>query len=159
MEDSRGQHSKPNDGNAKYPCVKCYATLDAPMEVVCQYLADENSMPDYNDLVVAHKELEEISPHSKICWGQCPKILFIKPRDFVTFCHHRWLRDGTQVVVNQACEHPDAPANNVEKEGKACRAFALRGANCEFKVVVFPRGWKYCLIFLAASHHCLDFIE
>jgi hypothetical protein len=63
--------------------------------------------------------LEEITPHSKICWAQSPQILFIKPRDFVTFCSHRWRRDGTQVVVNQACDFHD---------GVAANAYALRGA-------------------------------
>ena len=93
-------------------------------------------MKEYNDLVVKHKDLEDISPHSKICWGQCPQILFIKPRDFVTFCHHRWKKDGTQIVVNQAVEHNDAPAMLEEGKGNACRAYALRGANCKFRKTV-----------------------
>ena len=48
----------------------------------------------------------------------------------MTFCHHRWLRDGTQVVVNQAVEHTDVPAVKEDVKGKVCRAQALRGANC-----------------------------
>jgi hypothetical protein len=130
MKDSRGTHAVVDD-DREYPCIKCYATLDAPMENVCAYLADEDRVPEYNDLMISHRDLEEITPHSKICWGQAPQILFIKSRDFVTYCSHRWLRDGSQVVINQACDHPDAPGNTDEKSGKLCRARALRGANCK----------------------------
>ena len=145
MKDSRGTHAVPDD-DREYPCIKCYATLDAPMENVCAYLADEQHVPEYNDLMISYRDLEEITPHSKICWGQAPQILFIKSRDFVTYCSHRWLRDGSQVVINQACDHPDAPGNTDEKAGKLCRARALRGANCKScmnkrKDVVLVRCW------------------
>jgi len=125
MKDSRGEEASPND-EEEYPCIKVFATINAPLEDVCEYLSQEDHLPDYNDLVVKHRDVEEISPHSKITWGQTPKILFIQPRDFVTFCHHRWLRDGTQVVVNQAVDHPDVP---LEGKDSGCRAHALRGAN------------------------------
>lgn len=75
--------------NTEYPCIKCYATLNAPIDQVCDFLSKESNMPEYNDLVIAYRDLENITPQSKICWSQCPQILFIKPRDFVTFCHHR----------------------------------------------------------------------
>eukprot|EP00546_Thalassionema_frauenfeldii_P001940 CAMPEP_0178932798 /NCGR_PEP_ID=MMETSP0786-20121207/22856_1 /TAXON_ID=186022 /ORGANISM="Thalassionema frauenfeldii, Strain CCMP 1798" /LENGTH=470 /DNA_ID=CAMNT_0020610207 /DNA_START=463 /DNA_END=1875 /DNA_ORIENTATION=- len=127
MKDSRGALADQTD-DAQYPCIRVCTTIDAPLEKVCQYLADEKSLPEYNALVQKHKDIEEITPHSKICWGQSPKILFIKPRDFLTFCHHRWRRDGTQVVVNQACNHDDY--DYVEKNGKkSFKAYALRGAN------------------------------
>lgn len=54
-----------------------------------------------------------------------------QPRDFVTYCHHRWRRDGTQIVVSQACEHEDAPGNSDDNEDQVCRAYSLRGANCK----------------------------
>lgn len=117
--------------DSEYPCIKCYGTLNAPIEDVCDYLSKESNMVEYNDLIVAYKDLENITPQSKICWSQCPQILFIKPRDFVTFCHHRWRKDGTQIIINQACEHQDAPGNYEEGDGKLCRAHALRGANCK----------------------------
>lgn len=50
--------------------------------------------------------------------------MFIQPRNFVTFCHHRWLRDGTQLVVNQACSHSE-----FDEEVGGYWAFSLRGAN------------------------------
>ena len=122
MKDSRGSHANPDD-DREYPCIKCFSTIDAPLDIVCQYLSDERKMTEYNDLVVANKEVEEITPHSKICWGQTPAILFIQPRDFLTFCHHRWLKDGTQVLVNQACD------SHENFSGKNPQAYALRGAN------------------------------
>jgi len=134
MKDARGTHAVPDD-DREYPCIKCYSTIHAPVENVCAYLADEANVAEYNDLMIKHRDLEELTPHSKICWGQAPQILFIKGRDFVTYCSHRWLRDGSQVVVNQACDHPDAPGNSDEKHG-LCRARALRGANCKYCVVV-----------------------
>jgi hypothetical protein len=128
MKDSRGVHAS-KDHDEEYPCMKVYATLDAPMEKVCAYLADAKSLPEYNDLVVKHQDLEEISPHSKICWGQSPKILFVQPRNFVTFCHHRWLRDGTQVIVNQACNHEEYGHAIANASDATSKAFAIRGAN------------------------------
>lgn len=162
MTDSRGEWADPND-DKEYPCIKVFATIDAPIDEVCAYLAEENRVSEYNDLVIQHRDVEEITPHSKVVWGivsslrltgalttcfsnrltiyvlllcsQCPQILFINPRDFVTFCHHRWLHDGTQVVVNQAVEHKDVPAINDDKSGKVCRGHALRGANCKFETL------------------------
>lgn len=49
----------------------------------------------------------------------------------------RWWKDGTQVIVNQACEHEDKPGILVEGEGDACRGYALRGANCEWLSFLF----------------------
>lgn len=131
MRDSRGDKAEKED-ETEYPCIKCVATIDAPLEDVCTYLSQESASPDYNDVVHKYKDVDEISPNAKICWSQSPQILFLKPRDFVTFCHHRWKGDGSEVIVNQATEHPDYPATTTEKEGNACRAYALRGANCKW---------------------------
>lgn len=128
MADSRAEKADKED-QSKHPCIKCSSTIDAPLELVCAYLSQPNTSVDYNDVVEKHKDLEEISPHAKICWSASPQILFVKPREYITFCHHRWKSDGTQVIVNQACEHPKYPLEKMEKEGKSCRGYALRGAN------------------------------
>ncbi|KAL7483449.1 hypothetical protein ACHAW6_009100 [Cyclotella cf. meneghiniana] len=117
------------NGQQDYPCIKCYSIIDAPMDKVCSFLANEKTVPMYNELVEDHCDIEEITPHSKITWCKMPKVMFVKPRDFVTYCSHRWWRDGTQVIVNQACEHEDMPGVLVEGEGDVCRGYALRGAN------------------------------
>jgi len=122
MKDSRGGNAEKED-EREYPCMKMYSTIDAPLEDVCKYLSQKDHMLDYNDLITQSRDVEELSPNAKICWGQTPQILIIKPRELVTYCQHRWLRDGTQVIVNQACEHKDA-----RTEGRP-RAYALRGAN------------------------------
>lgn len=145
LPDPRGKKTDPTD-DKEYPCIRCYTTIDAPLEHVCQYLSDEEHMKDYNDLVIKHRDLEDVSPHSKICWGQCPQILFIKPRDFVTFCHHRWKKDGTQVIVNQAVEHEDAPATLEEGKSNACRAYALRGANFLSKDPSDPNKTRFAIL-------------
>lgn len=132
MPDSRrdGVSDDNKSGSTQtYPCVKCIATIDAPLDDVCSFLADKDNVPLYNELVVGHRDVEEITPHSKITWCQSPKIMCIKPRDFVTFCYHRWRKDGAQVIVNQAVEHETLPGVMNEKDGDVCRAFALRGAN------------------------------
>jgi hypothetical protein len=152
MRDSRGSHASV-DHDAEYPCLKVYATLDAPMDQVCAYLADEKSLPEYNDLVVNHQDLEEISPHSKVCWGQSPKILFVHPRSFVTFCHHRWLRDGTQVIVNQACDHEDYAHAISSKHVSPHKAFALRGANFISPHPDDPNKTRFALIAHANPGH------
>mmetsp|Transcript_43352 Transcript_43352/g.91057 ORF Transcript_43352/g.91057 Transcript_43352/m.91057 type:complete len:776 (+) Transcript_43352:1353-3680(+) len=132
MPDSREeQDMEPSTpaSTSTYPCLKCYATIDAPLHRVCSFLADEDTVHLYNELVVDHADVEELSPNSKITWTKCPKILFVKPRDFVTYCSHWWYGDGTQVVVNQACEHEDRPGVMIEGQGDVCRGFAIRGAN------------------------------
>ena len=136
MADSRDEQDRENESNLDFPCVKCYSTIDAPMETVCSFLSNEENIQTYNDLVIYHDDVEEITPHSKITWTKMPKVLFVKSRDFVTFCSHRWWRDGTQVIVNQACEHEDRPGVMVEGQGDATRGFALRGANCEYSLFV-----------------------
>jgi len=128
IPDSRGEKADKED-RGKYPCIKCYSTIDAPLEEVCTYLSQPDKSVEYNDVVEKHKDLEEISPSAKICWSQSPQILFVKPRDFVTFCHYRWKSDGTEIIVNQACEHPKCPSEEMEKDGKSCRGYALRGVN------------------------------
>ena len=140
MVDPRGENADKED-QTKHPCIKCTSTIDAPLELVCAYLSRPEECDNYNDVIDNFKDLEEISPNAKICWASSPQILFIKPRDFITFCNHRWKADGTQVIVNQACEHAKYPLEKIEKEGKSCRGYALRGANCKFvqhTVSLFP---------------------
>lgn len=138
MKDSRtGGHANPYD-DREYPCLKCSGIIDAPLEVVCLYLSQQKNLPEYNDLVVSHKDLQEITPSSKICLGKTPQILFIKERTLITFCQHRWLADGSQLIVNQACRHPkNLNKDNVGEflkedlvdDNDHPMAFALRGAN------------------------------
>jgi hypothetical protein len=68
MTDSRGDWADPMD-EKEYPCIKVFATIDAPIDEVCAYLAEEKRVPEYNDLVIQHRDLEEITPHSKVVWG------------------------------------------------------------------------------------------
>jgi hypothetical protein len=81
MKDPRGKHAEVNaEEDAEYPCIKVFATMDSPLEDVCEFLSQKKNMNQYNDLVIDHRDLEEISPHSKITWSQCPQILFLKVR-------------------------------------------------------------------------------
>lgn len=128
MKDSRGSHANPDD-DREYPCLKIFSTIDAPIDQVCMYLAQEQKIGQYNDLVVNHGDIEELSPDSKICFGRTPKILIIKPREFITFCRHRWKRDGSQVMVNQACHENSVRPNKSGEDPGLPRAFALRGAH------------------------------
>jgi hypothetical protein len=123
MKDSRRKQADPND-DREYPCLKMFSTIDAPLEEVCLYLSQKEHMEEYNDVLLSHGDLEEITPHSKISWSQTYQVLFLKPRICTSFVSHRWLRDGTQVIVNQACEHPDTPG-----KGEIPQGYALRGAN------------------------------
>ncbi len=105
--------------DSEWPCVRLYSIIDAPCSEVCTYLSQERHASDYNQLLDKYQDLDVITSHSKICFASSPQLLFIKPRDLITFCSHRWKRDGTQIVVNQACDQ--------YKDRKAT-AFALRGA-------------------------------
>lgn len=151
MKDSRGSKADKND-DTEYPCIRCSSTIDAPMEDVCTYLSEESAAPDYNDLVVKYKDVEEISPNAKICASWTPQILFIKQREFITLCHHRWKRDGSEIIVNQAWDHEDHPASTDEKGGKACRAYALRGANS--KLFLAANDWLIKHGFSKVSLYC-----
>ncbi|CAB9503247.1 expressed unknown protein [Seminavis robusta] len=127
LPDSRGKNAFADD-KKDYPCIKVYSVLDAPLEDVCTYLSREEHMTDYNVILSAQRDLEEIAPHCKISWATSPQVLFVKPREFVTFVYHRWLKDGSVVLINQAVDHKDAPAVTEEGKGTACRGYALRGA-------------------------------
>ena len=116
IPDSRGQHSDDDNDNRVFPCIRVYSTIDAPIHQVCAYLSDADHYSEYNVLVVKHQVLQVLSPSSVICWGQSPQILFITPRDFVTFCSHKWREDGTQVMVSQGCDHPGVPENNTKND-------------------------------------------
>ena len=134
-----------------HPCMKVYAEIDAPFDLVCRYLSQASSYKQYNSLLIDQADVEEITPHSKICWSQTKKLLFIQPRDFVTFCTHKWRQNKDtqceeQVILHQAVEHPKykqkmartdvTPANptsttttdDENKHQPGLRAFALQGA-------------------------------
>jgi len=141
MVDSREKHadtSSPERRTHLHPCVVLYGDLDAPFDLVCRYLSQEQRFKEYNSLLIDSDTVEVLTPHSKICWSQTKKLLFIQPRDFVTFCSHKWQRkDGTQqqLVVHQACEHPTRlesatteTAAPEDENNQGLRAFALRGA-------------------------------
>lgn len=144
MKDSRGLHADPND-NQKHPCMKLIATIDAPFPVVCRYLSEKDRFREYNSLLVDQEDVEILTPHSKICWSQSKKLLFIQPRDFVTYCRHRWLNDGTQLITNQACDHPNTSLSisgtntqNSIRGLSGYRAFSLRGATYISRCPDFP---------------------
>jgi len=149
MRDPRVKQCESDDDDQLYPCIRCHATINATMDMVCEYLSDETKVPEYNDLVIQHKCIEDITPQSKISWGVSPQILFVKSRDFVTYCHYRWRNDGTQIIVNQACDHEDYPSCNNDSNGKICRAMALRGANFISPDPDDPNKTRFSLLALA----------
>ena len=138
MRDPRGAGCVNPKDDREYPCLKFSGVIDAPLETVCLYLSKERNLPEYNDLIESHKDLQEITPSSKVCLGQTPQILFIRPRSLVTFCQHRWLSDGSQLVLSQACRHPKRlnkqnmgvflDSDELDDQ-KQPLAFALRGLN------------------------------
>lgn len=73
IKDSRGDaHANPKDSKV-HPCMKLTSTIDAPMELVCLYLSQEHRSREYNSLLVDQRDLEVLTPHSKICWWQSKK--------------------------------------------------------------------------------------
>ena len=71
-------------------------------------------------------------------------VVFIEPRDFVTYCRHRWLNDGTQLITNQACDHPRMDQSNNDEDSNLSgmsgyRAFSLRGATYISRCPDFPK--------------------
>ncbi len=71
-------------------------------------------------------------------------VVFIEPRDFVTYCRHRWLNDGTQLITNQACDHPRMDQPNKDEDSNLSgmsgyRAFSLRGATYISRCPDFPK--------------------
>jgi len=68
MRDPRGEKFAMKDDDGEYPCIKCFGVLDAPLDKVCAFLADEQGIREYNDLVenyrgesVSKKERLELS--------------------------------------------------------------------------------------------------
>ena len=60
-----------------YPCLRCHSIIDAPLGRVCSFLANPETVPLYNELIDDHRDVEVISPSSKITWCKVPKILFV----------------------------------------------------------------------------------
>jgi len=163
MKDSREINADLND-QQKHPCMKLIGTIDAPFPIVCRYLSAKDRFRKYNSLLVDQKDIEVLTPHSKICWSQSKKLLFIQPRDFVTYCRHRWLKDGTQLITNQACDHPltkqhqsDSNTNTTttttlssDSTQSEYRAFSLRGATYISRCPDFP-GKRTKIVMLS---HC-----
>jgi hypothetical protein len=146
LKDARGKHAFKDD-DREYPCIKVYGTIDAPLEDVCTYLSREEYRVEYNDILEDHRDLEEIAPHAKITWAVSPQVLFVKPREFVTFVSHKWSKDGNSLaLINQACEHKDAPAVTEEGKGKICRAYALRGGTFLSRDSEDPQRTRMALI-------------
>jgi len=144
MKDSREQYANLDD-DQNHPCMKLVATIDAPFPIVCRYLSEKDRFQEYNSLLVDQEDVEILTPHSKICWSQSKKLPLIQPRDFVTYCRHRWLNDGTQLISNQACDHPrtiqklsDTNINSTLSSGSGYRAFSLRGATYISRCPDFP---------------------
>ena len=73
MKDPRGRHGNPKDMQC-HPCMKLHAVIDAPFALVCRYLSQEHRYREYNSLLVDQKDVEELTPHSKICWSQSKKL-------------------------------------------------------------------------------------
>eukprot|EP00904_Undaria_pinnatifida_P009544 jgi/Undpi1/571/HiC_scaffold_10.g04035.m1 len=93
---------------AKFACVKATGTLDAEAAEVFSLFLDNERVHEYNDNCRVVRDLERLSPDTKISWAATPKYGPFKARDFVTVVHYRTLDDGTMVVVNRAVEHPAA---------------------------------------------------
>jgi len=73
MVDSRGENAYPND-DQKHPCMKLFATIDAPFPIVCRYLSEKDRFREYNSLLVDQEDVEVLTSHSKICWSQTNKL-------------------------------------------------------------------------------------
>ena len=103
MKDSRGPNADHKDVR-KYPVMQVHANVDSPVELVCDYLSQGERIPEYNSDLMSpeYRDVEVLSPHSKIVATRTRQILVIKPRELITFNHHRWRADGTQVLVSQA---------------------------------------------------------
>lgn len=60
----------------------------------------------FNDIVscvvsISCREIEVITPDTKVVHSKSVAIFPFKPRDFVYLVHQRKLRDGTMVVLNR----------------------------------------------------------
>jgi hypothetical protein len=92
-------------------------------------------------------------------------VVFIQPRDFVTYCRHRWLNNGTvQFITNQACEHiscdnddndntasDNTASDNNDNDNNKYRAYSLRGATLISKSKEYPNDQRTKIIMLS---HC-----
>lgn len=89
-------------------------------------------------------------------------VVFIQPRDFVTYCRHRWLNNGTvQFITNQACEHISCDDNDntasdndntaSDNNNNKYRAYSLRGATLISKSKGYPNDQRTKIIMLS---HC-----
>ena len=73
MRDSREDRANAEDIK-NHPCMKLYATIDAPFPIVCRFLSQKAHYREYNSLLVDQRDIEEVAPDTKICWSQTKKL-------------------------------------------------------------------------------------
>lgn len=94
---------------SQYACVMCNGTINASPSKVTSLLSDTSRIHEYNTLYEKGKDVEVVHDNTVVVWCCSPPIFPFRPRDFVTCCHTRKLKDGTTVIINRAVTHPDAP--------------------------------------------------
>lgn len=101
MVDSRSGTKE--EDTTLWPCLRIRSTIDAPLADVSNYLSQESHSSAYNVLLTDYRRLSTIGPQAQITMAQTPKILFVQPKTFLTFCAYRWRRKGQElVIVNEA---------------------------------------------------------
>jgi len=110
-------------GRGKFLCVRAQGIIDANINEVYKLFQTNDYVLEYNSMCQECLDVGWLDPSTKLTWASSKRIGPILPRDFVTRCHYRRLRDGTVVLATMS-------------EPLLCEEFRQGGEYCRMDVTL-----------------------
>ncbi|EKX47403.1 hypothetical protein GUITHDRAFT_106846 [Guillardia theta CCMP2712] len=105
-------------GKGKFLCVRARGIIDANINEVYRLFQTNDYVLEYNSMCQECIDVGWLDPSTKLTWASSKRIGPILPRDFVTRCHYRRLRDGTIVLATMS---EPLPCEEFRQGGEYCR--------------------------------------
>lgn len=108
--------------SSKLLCLFSRGEIDAPISKVYELFLSNDYVQHYNPMCQECLDVGWLDEATKITWASSRRIGPIFPRDFVTRCHYRQLRDGA-LLIAQMSEQLDCQQFRDQglSAGKYCR--------------------------------------
>ena len=87
-------------------CLWARGLVEAPIDKVFHLFLSNDYVQDYNPMCQECLDIGWLYRATSLTWATSRRVGPISPRDFVTRCHYRKLRDGTLVVAQMSEQLP-----------------------------------------------------
>ena len=87
-------------------CLWARGLVEAPIDKVFHLFLSNDYVQDYNPMCQECLDIGWLDRATRLTWATSRRVGPISPRDFVTRCHYRKLRDGTLVVAQMSEQLP-----------------------------------------------------